>query len=366
VDRDLDERETCSDGLLTGRGTFQKLYTQDEFRNYVESTLNTRLHTAALGIGYVFRDAGAEQRYLANKVFTRRLEYRTDLVAEFGKHPVAKRYVRLANKLGRLPRHEEFRDLPTLVESFGSPERIERLTLARVDRKAFVGSRAERRTDILVFLASLELQSVRPPPYSVLPGPIQDDVKAIWSSYSRALAEGHEFLFTLGQPQAVKMACLASTVGKLLPSDLYVHRSAEEALPALLRVVLIAAKRVVGEVEYDIAKVALDGRAVAFLRYEGFDDDPHPALTRSVRVHLPRASFEVRDYSPSANPPILHRKDALVLPSYPRYPEFQALTEQEESLGLLSSHEIGFRTAWIALLASRGLAVQGHRVRQAS
>ena len=54
VDRSLEEGVELSDGLVTERGTFQKIYTQAEFTAYVESVLSRRLHVAALGVGYVF------------------------------------------------------------------------------------------------------------------------------------------------------------------------------------------------------------------------------------------------------------------------------------------------------------------------
>src|SRR5437773_3580392 len=85
VDRGIDEAEQFGDGLLTGRGTFQKLYSQEEFRSYVEATLDHSLHTASLGVGYVFKAEKAEARSVANKAFTRRLEYRTGLIEEFAR-----------------------------------------------------------------------------------------------------------------------------------------------------------------------------------------------------------------------------------------------------------------------------------------
>ena len=364
VDNSLDDAAECRDGVLTGKGTFQKIYAHDEFRQYVEGTLGRRLHTAALGVGYVFRSESAEQQYVASKAFTRRLEYRTDLIASFEKDRVAKKYVRLANELGRIPRPEEFAEFRQLVGKFGSEPRVERLLLGRIDREAYEGSRAERRNDILVYLAMLRLQGIAAPPYRVLPVSVQADVKAIWSSYERALKDGTDFLFSLGHPEAVKLACGASTVGKLLPADLYIHRSAEDELPALLRVIVFAAKRIVGELSYDLIKIAVDGRAAAFLSYPGFDEIAHPALARSVRVYLPKASFDVRDYSAYANPPILHRKDVLVAESYPLHPVFRSLTKQEEHLGLLTSGDIGFRAGWEALLSARHLVIEGHEILQ--
>ena len=65
----------------------------------------------------------------------------------------------------------------------------------------------------------------------------------------------------------------------------------------------------------------------------------------------PRASYAIRDYSSSENPPILHRKESFVDPLYQRYAAFAELTRQEEDRGLLSQPEIGFKREWLRLLA---------------
>src|SRR5262249_8351421 len=88
-----DEADEYGDGVLTRRGTFQKIYTQAEFREYVESVLQRRTYVAALGILYVFKNEEAEVAYVANRAFTRRLEYRTDLIADFKKSKIATSYV---------------------------------------------------------------------------------------------------------------------------------------------------------------------------------------------------------------------------------------------------------------------------------
>ncbi len=357
-----DERAEFGDGLLTSVGTFQKYFSQTEIRTYVEETLDVTTHAAALGVLYVFKDAEVCNRYLANRAFSRRLEYRRDLLEEFARHPVARRYVRMANRLGRCPSREEFEPYWHLIEAFGTVRRIERLTLYHVDRVAFSGSAAQRREDILTYAAMLRLEGLRPPPLKALPASVRSDIKAGWGSYAAALAEGETFLFALGQPERIRRACDEAKIGKLLPGHLYVHRSAEDELPAMLRLLIFAARRVVGEVACDVVKIAVDGRAISFLRYADFDDDPHPTLLSSVRVYLPRAQYGVRRYDASISPPILHRKDTLVDPTYTRFAEFRALSEQEETLGLLSAPEIGTREAWQALLKARGLILEGHRV----
>lgn len=348
------------DGYLTNSDTFQKLYSQVEFRTYVEEQLGTRAHIASIGIAYVFKDEQAEARHLAVRAFSRRLEYRTDLIEAFGRNRVAKRLVKLAHELGRVPHPDEFDGYEALEESFGSRQRIERLLLRAVDPTAFEGSRSQRQEDLLTFLAMLPLQGIRPPKLKDLPPSLRRDIKALWPSYAAARKQGMDFLYRLGQPEAVKAACAAAPVGKRLPEDLYVHRTAEDELPALLRVLLFAAGRIVGEVQHDIVKIALDGRAVSFLRYADFDQDPHPRLLESLRVYLPRTSYSIRSYATSENPPILHRKETFVGDGYPLRAQFAALTAAEEAEGLLSAPDIGRKREWELLLAQRGLALDGH------
>ena len=364
TDHSLENAEEYADGLLTGAGTFQKLYTQSEFLAYVREVLDKKPETVAPGIAFVFKDEALEASYLANRAFTRRLEYRTDLIEEFAKNRTAKSFVKLANELGRVPLPEEFPRYEKLLDTFGSDARIARLTLRHIDQEAFEGSRDQRRDDILTYFAMLRFQGLRPPAYSSLPSSVRRDVKEIWSNYKTAQREGDKFLFSLGDQDAVKKAAAASPVGKKLPMDIYVHRSAEDDLPALLRLLVFAAGLIVGDVGYDLIKVALDGRAVSFLAYEDFDGDPHPKLLRSVRVYLPKASYSLRSYAESSNRPILHRKETLVSPDYPLYERFRALSQAEEAAGLLSRTNIGFEGSWAALLDARGLELVDHQLRR--
>lgn len=364
VERALEDASVFGDGVVTKRGTFQKIYTQDEFRNFLESVLGCRPYTVAIGIAYVFKDQEAEAQYIAVRAFTRRLEYRTDLVEEFSKSKLAPGYVSLASRLGRLPLPEEFPKLDQLLEVFGSPQRVARLALRHIDYEAFSGSQGQRREDILTYFSMMRLQGLKPPPFLKLPISVQADIKEIWKTYRTALTESEHYLFSLGNSEVIQKACASSPVGKHLPSHIYVHQSAEDELPALLRIVIFAAKQIVGEVPYNIAKIAVDGRTVSFLDYPNFDQDPHPALLRSVQVYLPKTSFNIRDYSKGDNPPILHRKDTFVTKTYPYFEIFRQLTLQEEAEGLLSNSEIGFKQAWETLLRSKGFFITNHELQK--
>jgi len=208
----------------------------------------------------------------------------------------------------------------------------------------------------------MRLQGLKLPPFGVLPDQVQADIKTLWGSYREVCDEGEAFLFSMGNPEVVKATCTKAGLGKLLPEDLYIHRSLEAELPPLLRVILFAAKQLAGEMDYDVVKISLDGRAISFLSYPGFDQEAHPALARSIRVYLPRAHTGLRTYEDSENPPILHRKDALVGSAYPFYSNFRELTLEEERLCLLGSVDIGFKLGWEAALSAKGFSIVGQRI----
>ena len=135
----------------------------------------------------------------------------------------------------------------------------------------------------------LHLQGLIPPPIRVLPEETQADIRMLWPNYKASIQSGVEFLFRLGKPGAIQHQCKLSLVGKKLPDSLYIHHSAEEQLPPLLRLIILAARQIVGELDYDLVKIALDGKKLSFLSYPEFESNAHPSLAYSVRVFLPTA-----------------------------------------------------------------------------
>lgn len=363
VDQSLNAGTEFSDGLVTNSGSFQKIYTQTEFKDYIQSVLGRKPYMAGLGVAYVFKEESLESAYLARLSTTTPLQReRLDLSSQFSKDPNGEAFLRLSRQLGRPALPSEFEAYPELLRGFGSPTRIERLALGLLDPDALSSAKQSKKSDILTFFAMLHLRGLRPPPFRLLPAETRADIKLFWRSYRNASEEGQHFLFQLGKPEVIREACLSAAVGKQLPSDLYVHRSVEGDLPTLLRVLLFTARQVVGEVDYNIVKISYDGRKVSFLQYKNFDEDAHPELLHSVRVHLPTASYAVRAYSESTNPPILHRKETFVDPLSQNFTTFASLTRQEDERGLLSRRDIGFKREWLRLLAERGLDIVGHNL----
>jgi DNA phosphorothioation-associated putative methyltransferase len=362
VDSSLNSDEEFGDGHLTSAGAFQKIFMQSDLVDYVDAVLCRRPVIAGFGICYVFRRPQDEAAYLGERAFRRRLEYRFDLIDSFGKDKVAKRFVKKAHSLGRLPLPEEFAAAGDLFSRFGGEERVRRLAYAHIERDKFEGTQEERKGDVMTFLSMLRLRGIKAPPLRELTPGVRADIKAFWPNYGEAKDDALGFLFQMGSEDAVRTAIDGATIGKRLPDSFYVHASAEDELPPLLRIIIFAGLSVVGELDYDIVKIDRDGRALSFLLYESFDDLGHPPLRFSVRVHLPKSHYRIRSYVERENPPILHRKETLVTPDYFFYERFKALTEEEDRLGLLSSPTIGTRLAWETLLGSKGLHVKAHKL----
>jgi len=186
----------------------------------------------------------------------------------------------------------------------------------------------------------------------------------LWPNYKEAIQAGKDFLFELGKPDSIRQACNRASVGKRLPDSLYVHRSAEGQLPPILRLMLLAARQIVGEVDYDLVKISVDWKKLSFLRYPSFEDSPHPELAYSVRVYLPTASYGIKDFRESENPPILHRKETFLDVFHPLFTHYAQLLGEEESRGLLGRPDIGTRRGWEALLRENKLKLVKHSLYQ--
>jgi DNA phosphorothioation-associated putative methyltransferase len=165
-----------------------------------------------------------------------------------------------------------------------------------------------RREDILVYLALARFR--KRPPLSKLPLTPQRDMRAFFGSYAKACAVADDLLFKAGDAAAIDEACGRSRVGKILPDDLYVHRTALEALEPILRIYEGCGRAYLGEVEEaNLIKIHRRSGKISYLVYPDFDTDPHPALVRCFRLNLRSRQLDCYDYAATANPPILHRKE---------------------------------------------------------
>jgi DNA phosphorothioation-associated putative methyltransferase len=352
------------DGVLTGRGTFQKFFGQGELKSYLEAELQAEAVPVSLGIFYVFKDETLQQQFIANR-YRRRVAAPRKRISElrFEEHrELLEPFMAAIAELGRLPEEEEFPRAAEAIVAFGSLKRAFALVRRVTGEDEWDAIRQHRTEDLLVYLALARFR--KRPPIGKLPRTLQRDMRAFFGAYTRACQQADELLFRVGNAAVIDEACQRSRVGKQLPDDLYVHRIALDALEPLLRIYEGCGRAFLGEVEgANIIKIHRRSGKLSYLVYPDFEDDPHPALLRSIRVNLRTRQIESNDYSQSANPPVLHRKETFLLPDDPLREKFARLTAQEERHGLLDeASAIGTREGWSNRLAECGFALKGHRL----
>ena len=321
-----------------------------------------------LGIFYVFKDETLKQQFLANR-FRRRAAAPRKRISELRfeeNRELLGLFMAVIADLGRLPEEDEFPQAADVVAGFGSLKRAFAL-VKRVTGGAEWDEIRQRRTeDLLVYLALARFR--KRPPLRQLPSPLQRDMRAFFGTYTKACQRANDLLFRAGDAAAIDEACHRSPVGKHLPDDLYIHRRVLDALEPLLRIYEGCGRVYLGDVEgANIIKIHRRSGKLSYLVYPDFEDDPHPALLRSVRVNLRTRQIDCNDYSQSANPPVLHRKESFLLASDPLHARFARLTAQEQKYGLLDDASgIGTRDGWARRLAERGFSLKGHRLVRSS
>jgi DNA phosphorothioation-associated putative methyltransferase len=352
-----------ADGLVTTKGTFQKLYRQDELQAWIDATLGVRAVAAAPGIFYVFRDEEEAQRYLSARVRTRS-RYTTPAISEQlyqSNRELFDEIIDFFVARGRIPRETEIPSAAAIRDRIGGIGRAFAVLRRVTGDGRWQQVAEERRRDLLVYLALANFGGR--PNFARLPPELQFDVKDLFGSYKVAVSQADKLLYAAGDTAVVDLSARASLVGKLTQEALYVHVSALPRVPAVLRVYEGCGRALTGTVEEgNIIKLHRQKPQVSYLSYPDFDSDPHPALATVVIARLGQLDVTFRDFRDTGNPPILHRKEAFVAEDYPGRPKFERLTAQEERVGVLNLPNIGMRDGWAAALTAAGVATLGHRI----
>lgn len=146
-------------------------------------------------------------------------------------------------------------------------------------------------------------------------------------------------------------------VGKHLPDAIYIHKDAFSAIPeALAQFIPAVAKAVkLNDNNWDLVKLFKKEFRLSLLHYPNFYSESYPVLKQSLNVNLSKLSQKITNYETSENPPILHRKETMVLPESSYYEHFVILTQEGENAGLYeNSRLIGFKQSWENLITRHG------------
>lgn len=353
-----------SDGIVTSRNTFQKYYQQEELKIYIDQVLQVDAIPVGLGVYFVFRDQTQAQAFRASRVYsgTSTPRIRTKVKRFEDYEQLLTPLMAFVTKRGRLPAKGELATEAEIKAEFSSFRRAFQVILQVTEEKDWAAIADQRRQDLTLFIA-LSNFSYRPKMRD-LPALVKEDIKALFGSYKKACLLADMMLFSLKDRQNIADLCASSSVGYKSGHTFLVHISALSSLDPLLRLYEGCASRTIGRWEStNVIKFYLRQPKIAYLYYPNFDSTPHPLLEASMKIDLRDLHVSRWEYN-ALNPPILHRKDTLVTPSYPLYEKFARLTRQEEDWGLLDNlTAVCHQREWLKCLEDHCAILEGHQLR---
>ncbi len=301
-----------SDGIITEKNTFQKYYSQDELKNYIDQVLNTNSVAIDLGIYLVFKNPDR-----ANEFYTSR--YRSRLSRPKILTPLKRfeDYKELLNPLmnfylkrGRLPVRGEYDKEGDLIQEFGSIKRAFKVILQVTSIEEWEAIADKRRQEILIYLALSNFKER--PSIRKLPQTLKNDIKVLFSNYQAACFLADQMLLTLRNLDLIKSLCQEFGLGIILQNAFLIHLSSLDSLPSLVRLFEGCASNTIGRLAHaNVVKFHFNTPRISYLYYPNFDTESKPKLQSSLSINLINLEVHYRDYSQENNPPFLDHKSKL-------------------------------------------------------
>jgi DNA phosphorothioation-associated putative methyltransferase len=382
-----------ADGYITSRSTFQKYFSQGEFKDYIEQVLHHEAFLAGPGVAFVFRDKNLEQQFNAGRFRSRGVAAR--LLAS---RPVRPRLPKLPREgtrvrsgparanavleearplldllwekaldLGRMPELDEVANLSEINSRVGGLGKAIRLLMGHYPMPMLAAAASTRSDDLRLFLAAQRFS--RRPAYRQLEPRLQKDIKTFFGDYNSAQSAGLALLRDAAVPSKVFEACqVAATAGLGWLEDqrsLQLHVSMVERLPAVLRA-YVACGLILWDAMSDVqlVKIHIASGKLTLMEFDDFDSSPTPLLRRRIKVNIRRQDCELFEYGTREYPkPLLFNKSRFLDEDYPGFAEQLAFDEALDATGVLGGSDFGPSPDRLgALLEARRLAICGMRL----
>lgn len=347
------------DGFLTSKNTFQKYFTQAEFKEFIELVLEEEAIPVAPGIMFVFADKDAEQQFLTARYrssgMIRRLQraelIRPERVPRISRKeqlyqenkPLLDALWEVALDLGRWPDKSEIPNQLELLERLKTLPRALRAIESYYDLSQFDQAAETRKNDLLVFFAMQYFGKRKP--YKHLESRLQRDIKQFFGDYSQALEHGRDLLLRASDPAEIDAACAWASeqgLGWLEPSQsLQLHVSQVEQLPALLRVYVACGLMIYGDLEEaDLIKIHIRSGKLTLMKFDDFSA-ALPRMVRRIKINLRKQEEDVFEYGEEFSPPYLYLKSRYLNEDFPGYAEQEGFDEQLQTLSLFDLEGYG-------------------------
>jgi DNA phosphorothioation-associated putative methyltransferase len=325
------------DGFLTTRNTFQKYFSQEEFKDYIEGVLGQDVFMLGPGIALAFADKEAEQRFLlgrhrssnvARRLLSARLSPRTPRVQReqrvriLGVSKTEREFEDLRPTLellwsqtldlGRFPESFEVTNLVDIQKKI-SFNRAKRLTRTHFDLRLLDAAAQTRADDIKLFFVAR--QFMKKAPYKELELRLKTDIKHFFGDQKTANQEAIKLLVESANPDVIRDACekaASDGIGWLEENShsLQFHSSLVERLPTVLRAYVACGLILWDNVsDFQLIKIHVQSGKLTLLQYSGFDSSAIPLLTKRIKINIPKLDYDVFEYDESTftPPPLLHK-----------------------------------------------------------
>lgn len=313
------------DGVITKINTFQKYYSQSEFRSYLESILGVSAIAVGQGIFVLFKDADMEQDFLIARQHVKRDWKQLTL----RKHRIQKNLVTIETieknqalfddfwgtilDLGRPPANDEFEFTDQLRRVAKSNKQAFNVALNHYGEEIYEQAIDLRKNDLLLYFALGLFE--RRQAYTHMPNGLKRDIKIFFDSYKNAIDIATTALYSVGNPRLIEAkaneAFNTLKTGDFLEGHSWtIHRSSIQSLPVELRIYIGCGTQLYGDIDaFNLVKIHFTSGKVSLMRYDDWAKDK-PMLVERVKIKLRELDVDFFDYGAKFDsPPLENKKD---------------------------------------------------------
>lgn len=319
--------KSYKDGVITSRNTFQRYYTQSEFRSYVESALDESAIAVGQGIFIVFKDKIEEQNFLLDRqhikrdwqqksqrqIQARQPSIQKDLI---DKHlELFTDFWEASLELGRIPVNSEFEFSDQIRRIAGSLSKAHSVLIEHYGDELFKEAQEKRKGDLLVYFA-LGLFGKRKP-QTKMPDSLKRDIKYFYDSYNDAVEQARSVLYSMGNPEIIEQSCHKAFEqlqhGHLEEGHSFTfHKRHLGDLPPELRIYIGCATQLYGDLDnIHLIKAHMTSGKVSLMRYDDWEKNA-PLLVERIKIKMRDQDVDFFEYGGRYEPPPLENKKQFI------------------------------------------------------
>ena len=379
-----------ADGFLTSRNTFQKYFSQTEFKDYLEQALHHEAFLVGPGVALVFKDKDLEQRFCVGRYRTKWVASRLLSTQMLRQERQGLHWPKLTRKskseklfeiarpcldtlweraldLGRFPETDEINNLTEVIEKLESINSAKKVLQQHYDQSLLIEAGKLRTEDLRLFFAMQQFG--KKAPYKSLEQRLQRDIKTFFGDYRTAQLSGFQLLKEAADSEKIKSACIdAVEAGLGYLEDgraLQLHIELTDRLPIILRAYISCGLVLYDSIsDFQLVKIHAESGKLTFLKYEEFETSPLPLLSKRIKINIRLQDYDVFDYEePTFPKPYLFFKSRYLSEEQEAFAEQQSFDEQMENVGLdFNKPKQMSRTEFHSELRMRRLEINGYNI----